>query len=103
MSPADIKATERLLESRPRNADFPPRTLTEFRDASRARQEEETRRLRKTTGRAFVKPALAALEDGLSEHALRLAAAGALLADDLSFELVPELWVPVARAIVDSR
>jgi len=39
------------------------------------------------------------LEDGLSEQALRLVAAGALLADDLDMRLVPELWGPAARAI----
>jgi TIR domain len=35
MSPADIKATERLLETRPRNADPVPQALIDFRDASR--------------------------------------------------------------------
>ena len=34
---------------------------------------------------------------------MRLAAAGALLAEDLGFELVPELWSPAARATFDSR
>jgi hypothetical protein len=50
-----------------------------------------------------VKPALAALEDGLSEHALRLAAAGALLAEDAGLTLVPELWPPMAKAITSNR
>ena len=54
-------------------------------------------------GRAFVKPALQALEKGLSEHALRLAAAGALLANDIDLQLVPELWSPAARAIFQSN
>src|SRR5262245_19097492 len=52
MSPADIRAIERLLECRPKNAEPPPRVVIEFRDFSRARQEEEARRLRRTTGRA---------------------------------------------------
>jgi hypothetical protein len=37
MSPADIRATEQLLERRPGNADPPPLILLDFLDASRAR------------------------------------------------------------------
>jgi WD40 repeat protein len=58
---------------------------------------------RRITGRAFVKPAMQALEDDLHEHALRLAAAGALLASDLGFELISELWGAVARGIFNRR
>ena len=97
MRPADIKAAERLLERRPRSAEPPPALLGDYLDASRARIEEETRRLRRTIGRAFVKPARQALTEGPGENTLRLVAAGALLADDLDLKLVPELWSP-ARA-----
>ena len=97
MRPADIKAAERLLERRPRSAEPPPALLGDYLDASRARIEEETRRLRRTIGRAFVKPARQALADGAGDSALRLAAAGALLAEDLDLKLVPELRSP-ARA-----
>ena len=45
MSPADIKAVQRLLESRPRNADRPPQVLTEFLNASREHQEKEALRI----------------------------------------------------------
>ena len=103
MNPADIRATERLLEGRPRNADPPPQVLTDFLSASRARLEEEMRRLRRTTGRAFVKPAEEALRDRPCDDALRLAAAGALLARDLDLKLVPELWSTAARAIFNSK
>ncbi len=89
MRPADIKAAERLLERRPRSAEPPPALLGEYLDASRARVEDETRRLRRTIGRTFVKPAWQAVTDGVGDSALRLVAAGALLADDLDFELVP--------------
>ncbi len=103
MRPADIKAAERLLERRPRSAEPPPPLLGEYLDASRARIEEETRRLRRTTGRAFVKPSLQALNEGLSEHALRLAASGALLAEDLALKLVPELGSPMVGAMLENR
>lgn len=71
--------------------------------ACSTKETAERDKQRRLIGRAFVKPALAALQDGLSEHALRLAAAGALLADDIGLQLVPELWSPVARAITSSR
>ena len=104
MRPADIKAAERLLERRPGNAEPPPALLGDYLDASRARIEEETRRLRRTIiGRAFVKPARQALIDNTGENALRQVAAGALLADDLDFNLVPELWSPLPQAILQSR
>jgi hypothetical protein len=81
MSPADIGAAERLLETWPRNADPPPQVLADSLAASRGRLEEELRRLRRTTGRAFVKPVEEALkEEGRREDALRLAAAGVPLA-----------------------
>src|SRR5262249_40935668 len=43
MSLADVRATQRLLESRPRNAELPPQTLIEFRDESRKRQVQNAR------------------------------------------------------------
>ncbi|MBU2583557.1 MAG: hypothetical protein KJ622_17760 [Alphaproteobacteria bacterium] len=59
--------------------------------------------MRRTAGLAFVKPAEEANRRGEHEHALRLAAAGALLAEDIDFEIVPELWSPAARAAFESR
>jgi WD40 repeat protein len=46
---------------------------------------------------------LQALENGLNESALRLAAAGALLANDLDMRLVPELWDTAVMAIFRSK
>ena len=103
MSPDDMRDTEDLFKSRPRNADPPPQVLADFLAASRARLEEEMRRLRRTTGRAFVKPAEEALREGRHEAALRLCAAGALLANDLDMKLVPDLWSPAARAMFEKR
>jgi WD40 repeat protein len=64
---------------------------------------EQLDKQRRIIGRAFVKPALQTLEDGLSDHAIRLAAAGALLADDIDLKLVPELWSVAVRAILQSN
>src|SRR5262249_14823182 len=69
-------------------------------------QAEETGQIdkqRRTIARAVVKPALQALEDGLNDSALRLAAAGALLANDPDMRIVPELWNIAAQAIFQSR
>jgi hypothetical protein len=65
--------------------------------------EDALAKVRLTTGRAFVKPALQALEDGAGEHALRLVAADALLANDFDFKLVPQLWGAAAQAIFANR
>src|SRR4029077_10416639 len=64
---------------------------------------EQLDKQRRIIGRAFVKPALQTLEDGLSDHAIRLAAAGALLANDIDLNLVPELWSVAVRAILQSN
>jgi predicted NACHT family NTPase len=68
-----------------------------------AYETEQIDKQRRIIGRAFVKPAEQALVGGPSDHALRLAAAGALLAGDLDLKLVPELWSSVVRAIPQSR
>jgi hypothetical protein len=103
LTAADVRAVSDLLEHRPRDAPEPSSALIELREKSRTILDEENRKQRRIIGRAFVKPALQALEDGLSEHALRLAATGALLADDLALELIPELWTPAARAMFDNK
>ncbi|MEQ1611807.1 MAG: TIR domain-containing protein [Hyphomicrobiaceae bacterium] len=99
LSPADIRAVDQLFAARPQSADAPPSLLIELRDESRKRQDEDMRRFRRTTGRAFVRPAEEALRRGNAELALRLAAAGAVLAHDLDFGQIPELWGLAARAI----
>lgn len=103
LSAADLDALGRLLEDRPRDAPEPSTALLELRDQSRVRINADRDRQRRIIGRAFVKPAEEALRDGLSEHALRLAAAGALLAEDVGLALVPELWPPMAGAITTNR
>jgi hypothetical protein len=103
LTAADVRAAGTLLERRPAGAEGPGEVLVELRDASRAKLDAEDVKQRRIIGRAFVKPARQAVEEGKHEHALRLAAAGALLARDPGFELVPELWRPAARAIIDGR
>ena len=60
------------------------------------------RRVGRSVG-ALVEPARQALESLLQDHALRLAAAGTLLADDLDWELVPEIRSPALEAIYGNR
>jgi hypothetical protein len=104
MRPADIKAAERLFGRRPRNAELPA-LLSDCLEASRARLEEEVRRFRRTTGRAFLKPAIQSLAEGRAEEALRFAAAGAVLAKDIEFDpkLDTGLWPRAARAMLENR
>ena len=105
------RSGERLREARDLLADpdFGPELLrrephvADYLDACREFEREQIDKRRRIIGRAFVKPALQALEVGAIEPALRLAAAGWLLADDLDFELVPELWGPAERAIFDNK
>jgi WD40 repeat protein len=99
----DVRAVGELFERRPPDSPAPFAALAELRNASRARLEADDRKQRRLLGRAFVKPAWAALREGNHEHSLRLAAAGATLAQDLGLYLVPELWEPAAKAIYMSR
>jgi WD40 repeat protein len=103
MSQADIKATGQLLAMRPQNADLPPQSLSDFLETSRAGLEEDIRKLRRTTGRAFVKPALQALHEGRAENALRAAVAAGILSADLDLNLVPDIASPFAQSAYDNR
>ena len=66
-------------------------------------EREQIDKQRRIIGRAFVKPALQSAEDERHEHALRLVAAGALLAEDAELDLVPELKSPLGRAIAHNQ
>src|SRR5262249_58157637 len=61
------------------------------------------KRQRRIIGRAFVKPVEHALSRGLDDQALRLMAAGAVLADDPDFTLIPELWAAGAGVVGEMR
>lgn len=101
-SAADVRATGTLLEDRPRDAPGPPDLLLAMRDQSRERLDEVDKRQRRIVGRSFIRPAEQALDEGESDRALRLIAAGVVLAQDSDFELIPELWGLVPRAIFGS-
>lgn len=61
-----------------------------FLDASEAKNAEDRERLLTILGRAFVKPAQQAFAEGRYDAALRLAAAGTVLGEDLDMRFVPE-------------
>ena len=105
LTAADVRAVGTLLERRPAAAPGPSEVLVALRDASRAKLDAEETRQRRIIGRAFVKPSEEALKAGQAEHALRQAAAGVLLANDLSFDPIvgTRLRDPAVRAIFQSR
>jgi WD40 repeat protein len=93
---------QKLLEDEDFGPDLEEAGVADYLAACAAHENEQTNKQRRIIGRAFVTPAMHALEDGRHERALRLAAAGALLASDPCFKLVPELWGPAARAIYEN-
>jgi WD40 repeat protein len=105
LTAADVRAVGDLLERRPVSAPEPSEVLVALRDASRARMDAEETRQRRIIGRAFVKPTEEALKAGQAEHALRLCAAGALLAKDLGFDprIGTQLSGPAAHAVFENR
>jgi WD40 repeat protein len=96
-----LTEAQKLLE----DEDFGPdlareeTSAADYLAACAAHEKEQTDRQRRIIGRAFVKPVVQALEEGHYEHALRLTAAGVLLAGDPVFELVPELWASAVQTI----
>ncbi|MGE0023318.1 MAG: TIR domain-containing protein [Hyphomicrobium sp.] len=98
----EIDRVAEWLGRRTQNAPAIPEALREFLAAGRKFEQESRDRLRQTVGGAFINPAEQALKEGRFEHALRLAAAGAVLAEDPSLDLVTELRTPVLRAIHDN-
>jgi WD40 repeat protein len=90
MRQAAIDRAEKLLFQRPSSAPDAFPALLAFLDASRQKEADDRRRLLTIIGRAYVKPARRALDDGYYDTALRYAAAGALLGEDVSMSLVPE-------------
>jgi WD40 repeat protein len=71
----------------------------EFIEACAAKEVDDNRRLRRVTGIAFVGPSREAFHAGNFELALRYVVAGAILAEDPEFEVVPELFACAQRAV----
>ncbi len=100
---AEATAAETWAARRPSNAPQPPEILFKFLNASRLKEDEDLRRLRTVTARGYVAQTQQAVNDGEPEEAIRLAATGAILSDDVGFTLAPELWDAVAPAIFRNR
>ncbi len=90
LSAGAVALADAWAARRPAAAPPPGGLLIEFLDESRHKTRNDRERLLTITGRAFVRPAEQATLDGRFDVALRLAAAGALLGDDLDMRLVPE-------------
>lgn len=99
---SSISAADNWRARRPPNTGEAGPVLEEFIEASRLHEKEQRDRQRRTIGRAFVKPAELAIAEGRTAAALRLAAAGAVLAEDPDLSHVPELWRAAAPAVFAS-
>jgi WD40 repeat protein len=78
-------------------------TVRDFIRASREREDTDNQRRRRVIGRAFIEPAANAVANRQFDRAIRLVAAGVVLARDPDFELIPELWGVAAQAVHNSR
>jgi WD40 repeat protein len=98
----DLLDAEDLVLKRPAKPATPEISgvLQDFVAFSRATERKERDQLRRTVGLAYAEPVKTAYRAGEFETAIKLAAHGAMLADDLNFSLVPELWDAVAPSIV---
>ena len=103
LSPGDLAAVDVWIWLRPATGPEIPAVLTDYLRESGDKHDRDSIRQRRIIGRAFVKPAEEALGAGRHEEALRLVAAGVLLARDLRFELVPELWLSAKRLVIHNR
>ena len=97
---ADVEA---WAGQRPRNAPELGVLVSDFLSASRNHEMAARDQRRRLVGRAFVLPVQQAAAAGLHDRALRLAAAGLVLAEDFDFSMVPELWLAVAASVFDRR
>lgn len=98
MPAGTVADTELWANRRPASAPQLGEPLLSYRTKSAEKARADRERLLKITGRAFVKPAEQALAEGRHDAALRLAAAGMLLGEDLSMSRVPELASSVVLA-----
>ncbi len=99
----EISNATAWLEKRKSSCPEIPELLYEFLEAGKKFEKQNRDLMRRVSGRAFVKPAEQAVADGFYDRALRLVAAGVLVAQDPEFEIVPELWGPAAQAISRGR
>lgn len=96
----EVASAEAWAARRPTAAAALPEVLLAYFAASRERERRDRDHLRSITGRAFVLPIANAIRDHEPDRALRMLATAAVLAEDPSFELVPQLWIEGARALM---
>lgn len=94
-----IAAASAWVARRPKSEPVPGEVLQAFLARSQSRETEDRDRLRKAVGRAFLEPIKAAVVARKYDKAMRLMAGAAVLADDVNFSLVPEVWRAGALAI----
>lgn len=103
MSSGAVQEFDKWYLERPLSESEPGPILLDFSSASRNAALVNRVRVLTTTGRAFVKPAEQAFAEGRHDAALRLAGAGALLAEDFDMRLVPERTSGVLLAASATR
>ena len=110
LRPPLLNEAETWLSLRPRSAPEPTETLTSFIAESRqaysleeARKAEQILALRKATCLGFLPMARDAFDKGHFDHALRHVLAGAILADDSDFSLVPDMRPIAVAATMEAR
>jgi WD40 repeat protein len=84
-----LEARKKLEAGRPTDAILGD-VLNAFLDASQDKETEDRKRLLTTIGRAFVPPFERAMAEERHDVALRFAAAGTILSEDIEMQLVPE-------------
>jgi WD40 repeat protein len=95
-----IAKAESWAARRPATAAPLPDLLLAYLAASREREQQDRDRLRSITGRAFVNPIAEAIGQNEPDRALRMLATAAVLADDPTFDFVPQLWIEGARCLL---
>lgn len=101
LSAGAVDEAESWAARRPANSPPPGEPVNSYIAAGRAKAVADRERLLTITGRAFVRPAEQALTEGRYDAALRLAAAGTVLGEDLDMKLVPER-APTALLAADT-
>ncbi|MEM7407626.1 MAG: TIR domain-containing protein [Pseudomonadota bacterium] len=96
---SEIDRAEAWVRQQADDAPGVPDVVFDFIDASRQRERTERDRFRATIARGFAEPARFAMEQGRFDSAIRRLAAGAVLAEDLNFELEPDVFRIASRSI----
>jgi WD40 repeat protein len=101
---AQLLRLEAVRDARKWEARRPPDAvlggvLAAFLDASEQKESKDQDHLLAMVGRAYVQPAAQAVAEGRIDSALRIAAAGVVLSQDVDLKRVPELGGHIAAAL----